>query len=351
MEKNMQRIDLILIGFGNVGQAFAGLLLQKQAFLRQTREVDVRLVGIVTGRHGMAYQPEGLPLEDCLESIASGKSLAKFHQGQLCSDALQFIRETPATMLLETSPTQVKDGQPAISYLKAGLSSGKHVTTANKGPVVHAFAELISLAEKTGKTFYYESTVMDGAPLFAMLRSGFPGAEITGFSGILNSCTNLLLERMSSGEELEDAITYAQSIGIAETDPTGDVDGWDAAIKLAALITIVMGIPTKPQQIEREGIANLSRAQFAQAAVEGKRWKLICTALRVGNQVTAKVAPQMVDSNSPFFTVSGTNSFLLVHSDVLPGVGLLESDPGPHTTAYGLLADVLNIACMEKRNG
>jgi len=347
----MVRVDLILIGFGNVGQAFARLLMQKQEMIRQTRQLDIRLVGILTGRHGMAYQGEGLPLTDCLACITEGKSLTMFHHGDICTDAMQFIRDYSSDMLLETSPTQASNGQPAISYLKAALWSGKHIITANKGPVVHAFMELQTQAKLIGKSFLYEATVMDGAPLFALLRNGFPGAEITGFSGILNSCTNLLLERMSSGEELEDAISYAQSIGIAETDPSGDVDGWDAAIKLAALITIVMGVPTKPQQIDREGIANLTRAQFAQAASEGKRWKLICQAHRQGDQVSAKVAPQMVDTGSPFYTVSGTNSFLLVHSDVLPGVGLLESDPGPHTTAYGLLADVLTIADQEKTNG
>ena len=212
--------------------------------------------------------------------------------------------------------------------------------------MVHALAELQALAEQAGRQFYYEATVMDGAPLFAMLRSGFPAAKISGFSGILNSCTNLLLERMEAGENLEEAVEYAQSIGIAETDPTGDIDGWDAAIKLAALITIVMGVPTKPQEIDREGIGRLSPKQIMDALQQGKRWKLICTAQRDGEDITAKVAPQMVGPDSPFYAVNGTNSFLLVHSDVLPGVGLLESDPKPDTTAYGLLADALNIAAL-----
>ena len=346
----MRKMDLILIGFGNVGQAFARLLLNKQADIQSTQALDLRLVGVVTGRHGMAYHADGLDLRKLLALAEQGGSLNKLNQGEACKDAITFIQTHPGDVVLETSPTNAQTGQPAISHLDAALRSGKHIVTANKGPVVHAFTELQALARQVGKRFFYEATVMDGAPLFAMLRGGFPAAQISGFSGILNSCTNLLLERMESGESLEEAVEYAQSIGIAETDPIGDIDGWDAAIKLAALVTIVMGIPTKPQQIEREGIGGLSLHHMAEAARQGKRWKLICAAQRKGDEIAARVSPQMVSVDSPFYAVNGTNSFLLVHSDVLPGVGLLESEPKPDTTAYGLLADVLNIAAMEARS-
>ena len=339
----MQHVDLILIGFGNVGKAFAQLLLNKQNDIILTQDVELRLVGIITGRHGMAYNPDGLPVEDCLKVSEAGGRLTQHHQGELCNDALSFIRQYEADVVLETSPTNVENGQPAIDYLKAALETGKHVVSANKGPVVHAFNEIKNLAASKEKKFAFESSVLDGAPLFSMLRSGFPAAKIHGFRGILNSCSNLLLDRMRTGESLEEAVEYAQMIGIAETNPIGDIDGWDAAIKLAALITIVMGVPTTPQEIEREGIGNISPKQIEQAEYEDKRWKLICKAEMQGDKVVASVKPEMVDANSPFFTVQGTNSFLLIHSDVLPGVGLLESDPEPRTTAYGLLADVLNI--------
>jgi homoserine dehydrogenase len=347
MEDYMKTINLILIGFGNVGQAFARLLLKKQTDIRQLQGLDVRLVGIVTGRHGKAYNAEGLDLAACLALATQGKTLESLNRGQACKDAEEFVRTFPAHIVLETSPTHSQDGEPAITYLKAALKNGKHIITANKGPVVHAFTELQALAKAAEKKFYFEATVMDGAPLYAMLRSGFPAAQINGFSGILNSCTNLLIERMEAGESLEEAVEHAQSIGIAETDPIGDIDGWDAAIKLAALITIVMGVPTKPQQVEREGIGGLSLHHIAEAARQGKRWKLICTAERRGDEIAARVSPQMVGVDSPFYAVNGTNSFLLIHSDVLPGVGLLECEPKPDTTAYGLLADVLNIAAEE----
>jgi homoserine dehydrogenase len=194
-----------------------------------------------------------------------------------------------------------------------------------------------------GKQFRFESTVMDGAPIFSLHRSTLPGAELLGFTGILNSCTNLLLERMESGETLDEAVKYGASIGITETDPSGDIDGWDASIKVAALSTVLMGIPLKPQDVEREGIRSITPAMLAEAKQAGERWKLVCRARRTAGSIQASVKPERVSSGSPLYSVSGTSSFVVFETDVLPGLGVLESDPGPETTAFGLLADMLNI--------
>lgn len=184
---------------------------------------------------------------------------------------------------------------------------------------------------------------MDGAPIFSVFREALPAVQINGFEGILNSCTNLLLEHMEDGESFDDAVAYAQSIGIAETDPSGDIDGWDAAIKVAAIATVLMGMPLKPQEINREGIRSLSQTEIQQAQRENTRWKLVCRALKKDGHLVASVQPEQVPSKSPLFSVNGTSSFVVFHTDVLPGLGILESHPGPDTTAYGLLADILNI--------
>src|SRR5690606_29242503 len=152
-------------------------------------------------------------------------------------DALEFIRACPADVLFENTPVNHLTGQPAAGYLRAALENGMHAVTANKGPVVHAYAELTALAERAGRRFLFESAVMDGAPIFSLFRGPLPAAELVGFHGILNSCTNLLLGLLEQGKPFADAVKYAQSIGIAETDPSADIDGWDAAIKVAALST------------------------------------------------------------------------------------------------------------------
>ena len=130
-----------------------------------------------------------------------------------------------------------------------------HAVTANKGPVVHGYRELSELAAQRGRRFLFESAVMDGAPIFSLFRGPLPAAELRGFNGILNSTTNLILERMEQGRTFDEAVAYCQRAGLAETDPSADVDGWDAAIKVAALATVLMGVDLKPQQIERRASA------------------------------------------------------------------------------------------------
>jgi homoserine dehydrogenase len=183
---------------------------------------------------------------------------------------------------------------------------------------------------------------MDGAPIFSLFRTALPGAQLNAFRGVLNSTTNLILTRMESGESFDDAVKYAQSIGIAETDPSGDVDGWDAAIKVAALVTVLMGFPLKPQQVDRQGIRGLTPAQITAAKAEGKRWKLVCSARRDGDVVHARVALELVSASSTLYNMEGTTSIIEFETDVLGLLSLRESDPGPETTAYGLMADFIN---------
>jgi homoserine dehydrogenase len=184
---------------------------------------------------------------------------------------------------------------------------------------------------------------MDGAPIFSIFRGPLPAVDLRSFHGILNSCTNMILGRMEKGETLEQAIAYAQSIGIAETDPCADVDGWDASIKVAALVTVLMGIPVTPDQVDRQGIRNITREMIAEAEDAGERWKLVCSAYRQGKTLRTRVAPERVTPDSPLFSINGTSSYVQFETDVLPGLGIVESNPSPETTAYGLLADMINI--------
>ena len=338
----MPHYDLILVGFGNVGQALARLLLRKKMELKIRYELTYDVTGIATRRHGSAINPAGINLEAALDVIARSGSLATLSTLRAPLKIDSFIRACPGQVLFENSPVNHLTGQPAIGYLSTALELGMHAITANKGPVVHAYKELTELAASKGRRFMFESTVMDGAPIFSLFRQPLPAADLNGFSGILNSCTNLILGRMEQGESLDQAVAYAQSIGITETDPSADIDGWDAAIKVAALTTVLIGVPLKPQQVEREGIRGITPEQFAAARQAGKRWKLVCSAHRQDETVVARVAPEMVSPDSVLYAVNGTSSYVQFETDVLPGLGIVENNPGPDTTAYGLLADFIN---------
>jgi homoserine dehydrogenase len=334
---------LALLGFGNVGRALARLLLRKEDELRQQYHLGFRVIGIATANHGSAIDPAGLDLDQALALVEAGQSLAPLTRAPV-DDSLDFVHAVPADVLFENSPVNHLTGEPAVSHLRAALERDMHAITANKGPVVHAHQELTELAGRKGRKFYFESTVMDGAPIFSLFRSALPAARLVSLRGILNSTTNLMLERMEAGETFEQAVRHCQQVGLAETDPSADVDGWDAAIKVAALVTVLMGVPIKPQQVERTGIRSLTPQDLAAAQAAGQRWKLVCTAQREGDTARGRVAPERVGPASPLYSVTGSSSIVEFRTDTLSSLSIVEGNPGPDTTAYGLLADWINAA-------
>ena len=337
----MKLVSLVMVGFGSVGRAFARLIERKESEL-EAQGLQFIVTGITTGRHGAAIDTAGLPIRRAIELVERGEKLDSLSSQPAPQIATEFIYACPGQVLLENTPVNHHTGEPAVTHLRTGLQKGMHAVTANKGPVVHAYAELTALAARHGKRFMFESAVMDGAPIFSLFRGPLPLVDLRGFTGILNSCTNMLLERMEGGETLEQATAYGQSIGITETDPSADIDGWDAAIKVAALCTVLMGIPHRPQDVAREGIRAITPAMAAEARAAGERWKLVCSAHLDHGVLKTSVKPQRVGPSSPLFAVGGTSSFVQFEMDVLPGLGILETNPGPETTAYGLLADILN---------
>jgi homoserine dehydrogenase len=332
---------LALLGFGNVGRCLAELLLRKRAELEDQYDITFSVTAIGTGRHGFAVDPEGLDLARILEALKAGESLGQFNTLRV-ADSLSLLRESGADVLFENTPVDHKTGQPALDHVRTALELGMHVATANKGVVVHGYRKLTKLAQSKGRKFYFESTVMDGAPIFSLFRGALPAARLLSFKGVLNSTTNIILTRMEEGDSFDAAVKHCQELGIAETDPSADVDGWDAAIKVAALVTVLMDIPLKPKDVEREGIRGITPKMIASARAANSRYKLVCSAERAGDGVKARVAPELVPYTSTMFNMEGSSSIVEFKTDVLGDLSIVETNPGPQTTAYGLLADFIN---------
>ena len=339
----MRTIPLCLIGFGNVGQAFARMLLGKKDTLEKDYQINFIITAISTGRHGTAIDREGIDIEKALQIINSSLSILSLDKSHSKLNFSELISQSRAEVMLENTPVNYASGQPALDHIAVALKARMHVITANKGAVLHGYQPLTELALQQHRQFLFESTVMDGAPIFSLVRKTLPAIELNGFEGILNSCTNLLLESMEEGETLDEAVNYARSIGITETDPNGDIDGWDAAIKVTLLVNVLMNFPINLEEVNRKGIRAILPAELQAAKKEGLKWKLVCRAERKDGKVIACVAPEKVSTKSPLYSVSGTSSFILFKTDSLPGLGILESNPGPETTAYGLLSDLLTI--------
>ncbi|HEY5731854.1 MAG TPA: homoserine dehydrogenase [Anaerolineales bacterium] len=348
----MTHYNLAFIGFGNVARALVRLLKRKRGLLESQYSITYSVTGIATGSHGFAVNPNGLDVNKALELVESKQPIDTISNSPV-SSSLRVIQRSSANIMFENSPVDHHTGQPAIDHVKAALNSGMHAITANKGTVVHGYRELTSLAQSKDKKFLFESTVLGGAPLFSVFRETFPLAELHSFKGILNATTNLILSRMENGESFDDAVKYCQSIGIAETDPSADVDGWDAAVKVAALVMVLMDVPLKPQEVERKGIREITLGMIEQAKGSGKRYKLVCSAEKVGDMVEASVAPQLVDSSSPLYGIMNSSSGVTFRTDVLPDYSITVTERegmqgGPVETAYGLFVDFVRLASLAR---
>ena len=336
---SIRKYNLALIGFGNVGTEFVRLLTAKEAELRVNYGIEWNLTGVASRRIGWIADSNGLD-----PSAALAQRWPEARGGKSLKDVREWIAASRADIVFEASSLNRQTGQPAIDHLKAALESGAHAISANKGPVVHAYRELCDLAAKNGRKFFFESTVMDGTPIFSMFPHCLPAVELRGFRGILNSTTNVVLTEMENGLSLEQAVRRAQEIGVVETDPSDDLDGWDAAVKVAALTIVLMGVPIKLQEIERAGIRTVTPEQVRGARAAGMRYKLICRAERTSNgQVHASVKPEQLPMSDPFALLEGTTSAVRFDMDVF-GLSIIEHKPGVIATAYGLLADFVRAA-------
>jgi len=299
-----------------------------------------RLTGVATRRAGWVADPDGLnPI-----SLLNGHWPTPRTSAAASQNVAEWLEQSRADVFFETTSLDPQSGQPAIDHIRAALSHGTHAISANKGPVVFAYNELTALAREQGKKFLCESTVMDGVPIFSMFPTGLPAAELRGFCGVLNSTTNVVLTEVEKGSSFEDAIRRAQALGITETDPSNDLDGWDSAVKVAALAIVLMGIPVKLENVQRTGIRELSEEKIRSARGAGMRYKLVCRAERRGMGVDCLVRPELLLASDPLANLEGTSSAIHFDLDVF-GLSLVEHNPGIAATAYGLLADFLRAVC------
>jgi homoserine dehydrogenase len=308
------------------------LLIAKETELRRRYDVRWRLTGVATRRAGWVADPNGLnPI-----AILNGH----WPPSQAPRHVREWLEKARADVFFETSSLDVQTGQPAIDHLKAALDLGAHAITANKGPIVHAFHDLTALAREKNRKFLYEATVMDGVPIFSMFPLGLPAVELRSFAGVLNSTTNVVLTEIEKGRSFEEAVKRAQAMGVAETDPAADLDGWDAAVKVVVLATVLMGVPVKLEQVQRTGIRELSEEKIRSVRAAGMRYKLVCRAERRGDGVDCRVQPELLLASDPLGNLEGTSSAIRFDLDVF-GLSLVEHHPGIEATGYGLLADFL----------
>jgi homoserine dehydrogenase len=260
-----------------------------------------------------------------------------------CYDIGDWMLTARPDVVFESIALDPDRGQPALDYLATVLRAGAHAVSANKGPVVHGYWSLSALAESRGKLYRFESAVMDGAPVFSLVRRCLPLAEIRGVSGIFTSTATVVLEAVERGASIADGIREAQALGIAEADPSYDVDGWDTAMKLCAIANVILERSLLPASVERRSLRVLDPAAVRAARADGAPFRLVGRVSVDGERLSARVAPEQVSARSP---LAATGTTLVTHYDaaVFPaGLTVTSSAPDLTTTAYGMLADFLEI--------
>ncbi|NJK43743.1 MAG: homoserine dehydrogenase [Pleurocapsa sp. SU_196_0] len=305
----MPHFNLALIGFGNVNRCLVELLERKRAELEAGYDVTFSITGVYSRRLGFLVDANGLSTTALLDGTLTTP------RSTTLSD---WLDSSAANVLIEASSLDPFTGQPAIDHVRAALERGMHVVTANKGPIVHAAQDLERLARHAGVKFRYEATFMGGCPIYSVLRECLPAAKLLRFRGLPNATTTMILEAMEEGLSFDEGVKRAQEFGIAETDPSFDVDGWDSVVKLLGLANTVMGGHLKLEDVERSGIRDLEPSVVRAAKLEGTPIRLVATLERVGETLRAKVAPERLQRSDSLSSIRGSDMIAGLNSTCCP---------------------------------
>lgn len=320
-------MNLAFLGYGVVARALHDLLVR--------HDIAFTITGVASRRIGWWANTSGLD-----PAAPSGKE---------CGDVHEWLAASKADVVFEAIALEPQTGQPALDYLLTALEHGAHAISANKGPVVHGYRELTDLAARMGKKYRFESAVMDGAPVFSLVRECLPLAGLRGVRGVFTSTATIVLEAIEGGGSIADGIAHAQQLGIAEADPSYDVDGWDSAVKLCAVANVLLDGDLRPDDVKRVGIRELDEAEIRRAGMGGSPYRLVGEVRRddVG-RLSARVGPMQCERGTAL-AVGGTTLVTHLEADMFPGgLTIASHDPDTTTTAYGMFADFLMIGASQQ---
>ena len=339
----MRTYRLALIGFGNVGQGLATILRDHGPVIAGQHGAEYRIVAVNTGRRGQIYNPDGFDPAQLLTAYQETKRIDSVPAPNQGWDVKRVLHESNADIVVEMTSSDLQTGQPATDYIRTAIAQDRHVVTTNKGPVAFHYLELASMAAERGVMLGVEGTVMGGTPLLRVGRELLMTAGIERIQGILNGTTNYILTRMAEGESYRSALEEAQEKGYAEANPAADVEGFDAAVKIVILSNLLLGIPLKLENVEREGISGLSSKDVIRAQQVGEVWKLVAWVERTQDMVKATVRPIRLPQSHTLAGISGATNAVTFVTRLLGDVTIVGPGAGRVETGYGVLSDLLDI--------
>jgi len=330
-----------VIGTGTVGQWVLRAIHRDRNRLGDRYGVGLRVVA-VGGRDGLVGRPEGIDLEALLALKARGEAITRLGGVARWPTALDGLAELEADVLVEVSQSPPSDGEPGLAHIRAALGRGIAVATSNKWPVALAGVELTSLARRNGIGFRAESTVMSGTPVLAALTDGLGGAAPLRLRGVLNATVNAICSRMATGTSYADALAEAQEAGLAERDPSADVDGLDAVAKVMVLSALVFQEQLELRDVSCRGLSEFDEHDARAAFERGERIREVAT-LDPGRQLR-RVDLTAVPDSDPLFAVEGTANTIRLEVEPLGEVSITGPGAGPALAGQGVFSDLIALA-------
>jgi homoserine dehydrogenase len=338
----MHHVTIVVTGLGRVGGAFVKLLEEKAESCRIRYGLDLELRAVLrrdgglysTNRHGLHG------LADLAREAVRAHSA--WNSGLTLQETLAIL---DPGVLVECTPTDLVTGEPGLGYIRTALQAGWNIAAASKGALVLHYRELFELAAAREVQIKYSGATAAALPTLDTGTYSLAGASIQGIDGILTGTTNHILGRMEEGLAFEDALREAQAKGIAEPDPSLDIDGWDTLCKILLIANAAAGTSLKLADIPRSGIRNVTKADLDRARAEGKSLKLLGRLILTDNLPRAEVGVYPIEPSHPLFHVNGTNKGIVFFTDTMGHVAVSGGKSDPRGTAAALLKDIINIYC------
>ena len=334
----MDECKIVIIGFGAVGKGVAKAISLQKDMISEKYGKTLKVVAAADSSTSAICQ-DGLDEELLLKTKEETGRLGNYPEYGSDKSGIDVLDAVDYDVMIEATPTNIKDAEPAKSLTLKAFADGKDVVTSNKGHLALFYKELIEAKEAAGVEFKFEASVGGAMPIINLCRENLAGYGITSIKGILNGTTNYILSRMTTeGMTYENTLEEAQQLGIAETDPTQDVEGIDAACKVVILANSVLGIDATYDDVEVRGISDVSLEAIELAKEEGYFVKLIGEV----SQKQLKVSPRLVKKNSPF-AIDGTLNLANVSTELADDITVMGKGAGSLETASAMLSDLISI--------
>lgn len=337
---SLKPLRIAIIGLGIVGSGFLKLMYEKKETLIKDYNMEFEIVAVCDKMRGSIYNPEGLDLKTVLEEGPGSEKL----EGKKGLSSFELIEVPEIDVVVEATPTNLSNGGVGLQHARRSLTAGKHFISTNKGAPALAHDELISIAEEKNVYYGYEGTVLSGTPAISLAIHGLPCSRFFSIRGILNGTTNYMLEKMErEGVSFDDALKEAQELGYAETDPTGDIDGWDPCAKVVILANNVLKTNITPKDVELKGIRDITLEEINKAKANSKRIKLVASLHYEDGELKASVTPELLGRSDPLYHVHGVTNAITYETDTTDTVTVMGPGAGGRSAGYAMLYDLLEM--------